>query len=160
LPGKDKLANFRFSSFPDQVHPDGIAHHLWQRYLTCSGVSCQPERQEGSSAHRRRACKRWDNKLCSEAAKKRQDVFSYRIDELNIRQIDEESRAVSASHRKHPGLLGIFAGESTFEPELHGTGRIEYLDAQHLPPWISCPQGAAGPSLVPAIEIADFLPDI
>jgi hypothetical protein len=55
------------------------------------------------------------DKLASQPAKERQHFFPHRIDEYDLRQIDEQLSARAEARRQRASVFSIIAGEPAFK---------------------------------------------
>jgi hypothetical protein len=71
------------------------------------------------------------DELGSELAKERQHFFPHRVDEYDIRQIDEKLSARGEMRCQRPSVFSIITGESAFKSYGQSLSRIAYFDAEH-----------------------------
>jgi hypothetical protein len=69
------------------------------------------------------------NELRPKAAKKQQYLFTDRIDESDICEIDHQRRPVTAARHERATVLCIVARESAFKPEADSVRGLVYVDA-------------------------------
>jgi hypothetical protein len=69
------------------------------------------------------------NELRPKAAKKRQYLFTDRIDESDIRQIDNQLHAVTAARHERTTVLCIVTRESALKSQADSVRGLVYVDA-------------------------------